>query len=73
MNVSAPVTSRITVAGELWSAWNFEPAGTVELISLDAAATYSVSPRFQVDAGANVGLNRHTPDLELYVGTSVRF
>jgi hypothetical protein len=27
----------------------------------------------QLDAGANFGLNRNTPDVELYTGVSVRF
>jgi len=27
----------------------------------------------QVDAGANFGLNRQTPDVEVYCGVSVRF
>jgi hypothetical protein len=37
------------------------------------AAAYLVSIDFQWDGGANFGLNRYTPDLELYSGFSVRF
>jgi hypothetical protein len=34
---------------------------------------YLVSKDLQLDAGANFGLNRETPDVELYAGFSVRF
>ena len=49
------------------------PAGTVKQASADAALAYAVSNRLQLDAGANLGLTRETPDVELYVGASVRF
>jgi hypothetical protein len=29
--------------------------------------------RVQLDAGANFGLNRDTPDIELYAGASILF
>jgi hypothetical protein len=32
-----------------------------------------VNKDLQFDAGANFGLNRQTPDVELYTGVSVRF
>lgn len=73
VNVSAPIAPRLTAAGELWGSWNFDPAGTVDQASADAALAYLVSPQLQLDLGANVGLNRNTPDLEVYVGTSILF
>lgn len=73
VNLSGPVASGLTLAGELWTMTNFDPSGTVTLASADAALAYAVSNRLQLDAGANFGLNRHTADVELYAGLSVRF
>lgn len=73
VNLSAPVAPRLTLAGELWTNLNFDPAGTVRQASADAALAYAISDDFQVDAGANLGLTRATPDVELYAGFSIRF
>ena len=73
VNLSAPLAPRLTVAGELWTNLNFDPARTVRQVSLDGALAYAVSSQFQLDLGANLGLTRDTPDLELYAGASVRF
>ena len=73
VNVAAPVVPRLTLAAELWSNVNFDPAGTVKQASADAALTYAVSEDLQLDAGSNLGLTKDAPDLEVYIGTSVRF
>ena len=73
MDLSAPLGPRTTITGEIWGRWDFDPAGTVRQISADGAVAYLVSNDVQVDAGANFGLNRNTPDVELYTGVSVRF
>ncbi len=73
VNVSAPVAPRLTLAGELWSSFNFDPAGTVRQASADGALAYAVSNELQLDAGANIGLTSATPDVELYAGISTRF
>ena len=73
LNLSAPVAPRLTIAGELWTNSNFDPAGTAKQASADAALAYGVSDNLQLDGGANFGLTRSTPDVELYVGTSIRF
>jgi hypothetical protein len=73
VNLSAQVAQRLTVAGEMWSNLNFDPAGTVRQASADAALAYALSDNVQIDAGANAGLTRATPDIELYAGLSVRF
>ena len=41
--------------------------------SWDASIAYLVSKDLQLDAGANFGLNKQTPDVELYTGISARF
>jgi hypothetical protein len=73
VNVAATVAPRLTLAGELWSNWNFDPDGTVRQASADIAAAYALSAALQLDAGANFGLTRYTADLELYAGASLRF
>jgi hypothetical protein len=73
VNVSVAVAPRLTLVGELWTNLNFDPAGTIEQASLDAAVAYSASPGVQLDLGANLGLTRATPDVELYAGVSILF
>ena len=73
VNIGAPVAKNLTLSGELWTATNFDPVGTLTQISADASAAYLVNREFQLDAGANFGLNNKTPDVELYAGLSIRF
>ena len=39
----------------------------------DVAIAYLLRPTLQLDLGANFGLNRLTPDEQVYVGLSTRF
>jgi len=73
ISLSAPIAPKVTFVAELWSNINFDPAGTARQVSADAAVAYLVNRRFQLDAGANVGLTHDTPDVEIYVGASVLF
>ena len=73
VNVAFPAAPRLTLAAELWSNLNFDPAGTSTQASADASVAYLISNEVQVDAGVNLGLTRDTPDLELYAGASIRF
>jgi hypothetical protein len=73
VNVAAPVAPRLTLIGELWANWNFDPDGTVKQASADVAGAYAASPRVQLDAGANFGITSDTPDVEVYAGVSIRF
>jgi len=73
VNIAAPVARGLTLAGEIWTATNFDPDGTVTQVSVDAALAYAVSKDVQLDAGANAGLNKNTPDAEFYFGVSLRF
>lgn len=72
VNLSGPVAPRLTLAGELWSNFNFEPGRTIRQASADAALAYAVSADLQLDAGVNAGLTRDTPDIEFYAGLSFR-
>lgn len=73
VNVSAQIAPRLSLVGELWANWNFDPASIVRQASADVASAYAVTETLQVDAGANVGLTRDTPDVEIYAGISKRF
>jgi hypothetical protein len=66
-------SDRLNLSAEIWGAWDWDPGGTTRQASADAAAAYLLSNDVQLDAGANFGLNRVTPDVELYAGASVRF
>jgi hypothetical protein len=72
VNVGIPVADRLSFAGELWTNFNFDPADTLKQASADAALAYAISNDVQLDAGANLGLTRDTPDLEIYAGASIR-
>ena len=73
VNIAAPIASRVTLAGELWTNFNFDPASTLKQASADAALAFALSANVQLDAGANFGLTRDTPDIEAYAGISARF
>lgn len=73
INLGLAATSRLSLSGELWEEWDWDPAGTGKQVSADASAAYLVTNAVQLDAGANFGLNRQTADLEVYVGVSKRF
>lgn len=63
----------LTLGAEVWTAQNFDPAGNVHQYSLDFDAAWLADRDTQIDAGINAGLNRATPDLEVYAGISRRF
>jgi hypothetical protein len=65
-------SARLNLSAEIWGQWDWDPSGTSRQASADAAAAYLLSHNVQLDAGANFGLNRETPDVELYGGLSVR-
>lgn len=73
VNGSAPIAQGVTLYGELLTMTHFDPAGTITLASADSAVAWLVSDALQLDIGANMGLTRHTPDVEAYAGISIRF
>jgi hypothetical protein len=72
-SVGIQATPKLSLAGEIWSRWDWDPAGTTRQASADGSVAYLLSNDVQIDAGANFGLNRNTPDVELYSGVSARF
>ena len=67
------LNEKLSVAGDLWGQWDWDPVGTTRQYSADGSVAYLVNSDLQLDAGANFGLNRNTPDIELYGGISKRF
>jgi hypothetical protein len=64
---------KLSISGDLWGQWDWDPAGTTRQYSADGSVAYLVNNDLQLDAGANFGLNRNTPDVELYAGISRLF
>jgi hypothetical protein len=72
-SVGWQVSDKLNISAELWRGWDWDPSGTTRQASADGSVAYLLSNDVQVDAGANFGLNRVTPDVELYGGISKRF
>lgn len=62
-----------TLGAELWGEIEDAPGATMRRATADVTAAYVLGKTLQFDAGANFGLNRQTPDAEVYVGVSRRF
>jgi len=78
VNLSHPIIENMTGYVELWSDYNKDPIGgsITRQWTLDFAVSWIVWPSFnnlQLDIGANVGLTRDAPDLQLYFGVAQRF
>jgi len=73
VGVGWQATDKLNLSGELWGQWDWDPTGTTRQATADGAVAYLVNNNVQLDAGANFGLNRVTPDVEIYAGVSVRF
>jgi len=73
VNIGWQANQKLSVSSEIWAMWDWEPAGTGKQVSWDGAIAYLVNKDLQLDAGANFGLNKQTPKVELYTGVSVRF
>ena len=73
INLGLAVNDKLSLSAEIWGRWDWDPAGTGKQASADASIAYLTSKNVQLDAGANFGLNRQTPDVEVYSGVSVRF
>lgn len=73
VNLGWQVNDKLNLSAELWGGWDWDPDGTTRQSSADGAAAYLINKKLQLDAGFNVGLNRVTPDLELYIGVAEQF
>jgi hypothetical protein len=66
-------SDRLNLSAELWGSWDWDPSRTTRQASADGSVAYLLGNDVQLDAGANFGLNRATPDVEIYTGVAVRF
>jgi hypothetical protein len=62
-----------TFGVELWGQMDDDPAGRAYQASADLTAALAMGGDAQLDAGVNLGLNRRTPDVEIYTGVAKRF
>lgn len=72
-SVGWAVNDKLDLSAEIWGGWDWDPAGTTRQVSADVSAAYLLTNDVQLDAGTNFGLNKATPDVELYGGVSIRF
>jgi Putative MetA-pathway of phenol degradation len=63
----------LTLNAEVWGDWNDDPTGAPAQYTLDFAAAKLLTKAFQIDGGVNIGLNRATPDVQLYAGLATKF
>lgn len=73
ISLSGPIAKDVTLTGELWSQINVDPARTGHQYSFDTALAWVPKPNLQFDVGANFGLNKETPALQVYTGVTRRF
>ena len=73
VDLSFQANEKLALTTEIWSQWDWDPAGTGRQLSWDGSIAYLVNKNLQLDAGANFGLDKQTPVVELYTGISVRF
>lgn len=73
IGLGIPLSSRLSASAELWGYWDFDPRGTARQYAAAGSFAYLLSDDVQIDAGAIFGLNRNTPDVEIYSGIAVRF
>ncbi len=73
INLGFQANDRLSISAEIWSAWDWDPSGTGRQVSADGSLAFLLTKDVQLDAGANFGLNRQTPDVEIYTGASIRF
>ena len=73
INIGYSLPHNVTVYGELYGDWNYDPVRTIRQYSADAAVAWGLTKYLQIDAGLNFGLNRYTPGVQAYFGVSQKF
>jgi hypothetical protein len=73
VNLSREVIKNVTAYVELWSDYSADPTQGATLMSFDAAVQWLFLPNAQFDFGANFGMTRATPAVQVYTGLSQRF
>ena len=75
LGLSRGVGGGVNLGAELWGGWNFDPSGHGRQRSFDVSAAWIPvkDANLQLDGGVNLGLNRQTPQAQVYAGVSRRF
>ncbi len=66
------ISKDLTASIEFFSSVGTDPF-TPAVYTLDVGLAYLILPNVQLDAGANFGLTKASPDLNLYTGITARF
>lgn len=73
VGLDAKLSSKIGATAELSLGQDEDPSGHATRALAGLSMDWSPNDRVQLDIGANFGLNRDSPDAELYVGIARRF
>lgn len=73
IGLDVPVGESVGATFELSTRRDRDPVRSVTELLAGMSGTWSPSDALQLDAGVNLGLNRDSPDLQLYFGVARRF
>jgi Putative MetA-pathway of phenol degradation len=73
LGLDVPVSNAAEATFELSAKRDRDPAGATTELLAGLSADWTPTENLQLDIGANAGLNRDSPDLELYIGVARRF
>lgn len=72
LSLGFQASEALSFSAELWGSWDWDET-TTRKASFDPSVSYTVTKDFQLDLGANFGLNKKTADLEISGGLSLRY
>lgn len=73
VGLDVPLNRAVNAAVELSARRDDDPSGTTTGLLAGLSAGWAPDEALQLDAGAAVGLNRDSPDLQIYLGIARRF
>lgn len=71
--LDVPISDEVGATVELSAGRDEDPSGHATQLLAGLSAGWTPSGDLQLDVGANLGLNRDSPDVELYFGVARRF
>lgn len=73
LGVGKRITEDLTLGAEFWTDQNFDPSSFSAQYSVGVELADLLNNDTQIDCGVNFGLDRQTPDVEIYAGIAERF
>jgi hypothetical protein len=73
LGIGRSVAPGLMLGAEIWESSDLDPAGSIQSTSFDLDAAWQPVANLQLDCGINFGLNRNTPNSQVYAGVSRRF